>query len=102
MHQSGYLRSQPPNRAEDNELRVLPFPETTDLALQSFLNELLKQYRDVFQTEKSGFPQLSEQLELPLAIPSVQPSGGSIDRSGWWRLRVKQRSSRHSAVRGDV
>ena len=70
MYQSGHLRSQPPDPAEDSELRVLPFPGTPDPTLQSFLNELLKQYRDGFRTEESAFPQLSEQLELPLVIPS--------------------------------
>ena len=70
MHQSGKLRSQLPDPPEESELRVLPFPETPDPTLQSFLNELLKQYRDVVRPEKSAFPQLREQLELPLVIPS--------------------------------
>src|SRR5580704_12530547 len=70
MYQSGKLRSQFQDPPKDSELRVLPFPETPDPTLQSLLNELLKQYRDVVRPEKSVFPWLREQLELPLVIPS--------------------------------
>ena len=62
MYQSGKLRSQSPEPAEDTELSVVPSAEISDPALESLLGELLQEYQDAFGTEESASTR-------PLPIP---------------------------------
>ena len=82
MQQSSQLRSRSPAPAEDSELRVLPFPGDPDQQLHSLLNELLQKYRDALGTDKSTFPHSSEQLELPLLMPSRRLRDSAIEAGG--------------------
>ena len=74
MDQSDKLRSQPPDSAEDSELRVLPSAGISDPALESLLNELVQRLQDAIRTENSASLQPSEEPQplMPI-LPSVQP-----------------------------
>jgi hypothetical protein len=54
MYQSGKLRSQSPEPAEDTGLSVVPSAEISDPSLESLLGELLQEYQDAFGAEESA------------------------------------------------
>ena len=77
MYQSGKLRSQSPEPAEDTGLSVVPSAEISDPALESLLGELLQEYQDAFGTEESAS---TRPLPIPQSLcPDATPESLSAE-----------------------
>lgn len=77
MYQSGKLRSQSPDLAEDTKLSVVPSAEISDPALESLLGELLQEYQDAFGTEESAS---TRPLPIPQSLcPDATPESLSAE-----------------------
>ena len=93
MYQSSKLRSQTPDPAGDAALNGVLFPRISDPALESRLNEFVKQFQDALRMESSAGPHPSDESQTTLPIPpsflldatpesasgESQPSTGSHD-----------------------